>query len=707
MPTPSSRTAPPPARARTRSTVRRHVGDPLVPVVVHVGERLAVGRRPVAPLCEGSSLSLIALRASSARRSAPPLTRPVWQSGRVPRSPGASGHTGARWDLLTISLARPTPDGPGWPRRRPRPWARRRRPPARRRPTRRSTARRPGPAGVDDAVAPARAAAADDDGRPARRRLQRPAGRGPAPSWPSPPSSSSRSSCVVAFLNRNALEDLDRLLEETLANTGTSPSATIGSTWGSILSIVGSSLGQTLIAAGLAIMVVAWYSGSRPGLGEILRTLRRRSPALAVAWLCIHLLELVGALRLRRRRARRHDLLPGHGPDDRHRGASGPFRGHGPGVPARGPALLVRARLRHPVRPRRLDPRARSSASCPSSSACCSGRTSAGSLWASAAIITQMVATTVVGASTALLYLDLRIRQEGLDLAWAADRHLPAVNADDIRQLADDILARPEFRQPEPNLLERAPRLGRGPASVTSSRRPSPAVPARWWAGSSCSPRCGLIIWFATRFGRTVQVGGRVGHRGRGRPPPVAGGSGGPRPRSTRRPGSGRRPCAAATGRWSGTWSPRGSWTTWPAAPRASSARDVTDRAPDRAEAFAAATELFELAWYADRPTGPDENARFQALAGHGRRGCGREPVAALRPDPGRRPGRSWSLVAGNPDESRPGPAAVPGGHRPLGGEGDDDPARRARGRGRRSRPGVPERRRRHRRAPPGPTRRR
>ncbi|MET0491054.1 MAG: hypothetical protein ABW143_12550 [Acidimicrobiales bacterium] len=30
------------------------------------------------------------------------------------------------------------------------------------------------------------------------------------------------------------------------------------------------------------------------------------------------------------------------------------------------------------------------------------------------------------------------------------------MNADDIRQLADDILARPEFRQPEPNLLERA-----------------------------------------------------------------------------------------------------------------------------------------------------------------------------------------------------------------------------------------------------------
>ena len=41
------------------------------------------------------------------------------------------------------------------------------------------------------------------------------------------------------------------------------------------------------------------------------------------------------------------------------------------------------------------------------------------------AILTQLVATTVVGASTALLYLDLRIRLEGLDLAWGAETHLP------------------------------------------------------------------------------------------------------------------------------------------------------------------------------------------------------------------------------------------------------------------------------------------
>jgi len=41
-------------------------------------------------------------------------------------------------------------------------------------------------------------------------------------------------------------------------------------------------------------------------------------------------------------------------------------------------------------------------------------------------IITQMVTATVVGAATALLYLDLRIRREGMDVAWAADRLFPA-----------------------------------------------------------------------------------------------------------------------------------------------------------------------------------------------------------------------------------------------------------------------------------------
>ena len=41
----------------------------------------------------------------------------------------------------------------------------------------------------------------------------------------------------------------------------------------------------------------------------------------------------------------------------------------------------------------------------------------------------------------------------------------------------------------------------------------------------------------------------------------------------------------------------------------------VARGAPERAAAFAAASDLFDLAWYAGRPTGPDESARFRALA--------------------------------------------------------------------------------------------
>jgi hypothetical protein len=42
---------------------------------------------------------------------------------------------------------------------------------------------------------------------------------------------------------------------------------------------------------------------------------------------------------------------------------------------------------------------------------------------------------------------------------------------------------------------------------------------------------------------------------------------------------------------------------------------DVAEAAPGVAAPFAGATELFERAWYGDRPTGSDEAARFRGLA--------------------------------------------------------------------------------------------
>jgi Domain of unknown function (DUF4129) len=44
---------------------------------------------------------------------------------------------------------------------------------------------------------------------------------------------------------------------------------------------------------------------------------------------------------------------------------------------------------------------------------------------------------------------------------------------------------------------------------------------------------------------------------------------------------------------------------------------DVAATLPAAAADFAGASELFERAWYGDRPTGPDENARFRELADH------------------------------------------------------------------------------------------
>jgi hypothetical protein len=43
---------------------------------------------------------------------------------------------------------------------------------------------------------------------------------------------------------------------------------------------------------------------------------------------------------------------------------------------------------------------------------------------------------------------------------------------------------------------------------------------------------------------------------------------------------------------------------------------DVAAALPDATEAFAGASDLFDEAWYGDRPTGAEENARFRSLAG-------------------------------------------------------------------------------------------
>ncbi|MET0826274.1 MAG: DUF4129 domain-containing protein [Acidimicrobiales bacterium] len=187
------------------------------------------------------------------------------------------------------------------------------------------------------------------------------------------------------------------------------------------------------------------------------------------------------------------------------------------------------------------------------------------------------------------------------------------MNAEEIRQLADDILARPEFRQPEPSLIEQARdwvenRIG----DILDAAFSGSAGSLVGWVVLLVA--VGLIIWSATRFTRTVQAGGRVGIEVEGI--------------HRRSPAQWRTEAEEheAAGAWKealrcryralvGDLVAEGVLDDVAGRTTGEFRRDVTDRAPDRSEAFSAATELFELAWYADRQTGADENARFQALA--------------------------------------------------------------------------------------------
>ena len=137
-------------------------------------------------------------------------------------------------------------------------------------------------------------------------------------------------------------------------------------------------------------------------------------------------------------------------------------------------------------------------------------------------------------------------------------------------------------------------------------------------AGSAvaCDPGrvVGLVVLVAVRVGRTVQAdptrpgppmqvevrrspiewrakrsSSRLEVSGRTPPLPVPGAR-----RRPRRPEGGARPGGHTTGEYR---------------------TDVSTALPDAAAEFGGATELFERAWYGDRPTGAEENERFRELA--------------------------------------------------------------------------------------------
>jgi Domain of unknown function (DUF4129) len=190
---------------------------------------------------------------------------------------------------------------------------------------------------------------------------------------------------------------------------------------------------------------------------------------------------------------------------------------------------------------------------------------------------------------------------------------IPTHDPDDLRRAADDVLARAEFRAHEPDLLERL--------RTWVGDRLQDLFDAAF-SGSTGSIVAWLIlagavvaaVWFATRFGRTVQPERRVGvvveevHR--------------------RSPADWRAEAEAqeAAGEWKlalrsryralvGELIAEGVLEDVAGRTTGEYRADVAAQAPERSAAFGAATDLFERVWYADDPTGPAENAEFRAHA--------------------------------------------------------------------------------------------
>lgn len=181
-------------------------------------------------------------------------------------------------------------------------------------------------------------------------------------------------------------------------------------------------------------------------------------------------------------------------------------------------------------------------------------------------------------------------------------------------QKADDILDRSEFRRAEPGFFDRALRwLGDGLATVLSGLFVGGVGSALAWV--ILAVFVGIVVIVAVRFGRTLQ------------PDPTRAGP--PLQIEVRRsPIEWRHEAEQfeARGEWKSALRCRYRALVADLVARkvvrdlaghttGEYRADVSAALPSAAAEFAGATELFERAWYGDRPTGADENAQFRELA--------------------------------------------------------------------------------------------
>ncbi len=183
-----------------------------------------------------------------------------------------------------------------------------------------------------------------------------------------------------------------------------------------------------------------------------------------------------------------------------------------------------------------------------------------------------------------------------------------------VRDLADTILADPRYQRPPKSIPDRIlDWFGEQLGKVLGSLVGSGAGTLVAWAIVLAA--LGLVVFLIVRYGRVARV-----PRAPERPSPVM-------VELTRTPQEWRAEAVAleAQGRWKeglrcrhraliAELVRRGAIPDQPGRTAGEYVRDVAVSLPDAAPALAAATELFEAAWYGDAPTGAQEAARFETL---------------------------------------------------------------------------------------------
>lgn len=187
---------------------------------------------------------------------------------------------------------------------------------------------------------------------------------------------------------------------------------------------------------------------------------------------------------------------------------------------------------------------------------------------------------------------------------------LPETDPSEVREAADEILSRVQFRRPPPSLFDRAEdavseAMGRALESLLGSG----AGTALAWLVLASS--VGLAMFFLTRFGRTVTADRAID----GVPEMIE---------LTRSPAEWRSVAAEheQAGRWKEGLLARyralvgqlvldGVLDDVPGRTTGEYRREVAERRAELAEAFGEASALFERAWYGDEPTGSPERDLF------------------------------------------------------------------------------------------------